>query len=376
MLELNNISLCIVDCSNYKKSIEAINLSTKDISFKEIVIITDEPKEFYSISNAKIYKTDKINSKEQYSHFIIYNLNNYINTDFVLIIQWDGYVKNVNAWTNDFLNYDYIGAPWWYQNPEFNVGNGGFSIRSKKLLNLLQTDLNIKQYYPEDHAICRTYGQYLKNKGITFAPEELAHKFSIEGLKNSKYGENYEGQFGFHSFRFTKFPNEVKQKIWMTKEEVDTVVEYLKPNDIMLEWGSGGSTLHFSKYVSKYISIEHDKEWYIKIRDLLKQNSNVNLYLIEANEERSIPTEKKQFKNYIEFVNKLNIKFDKVFIDGRGRQWCGIEVLPYLNKDALVFIHDWCRERYHSLLEYYDIVSEIKSTQEDSNGLVILRKKI
>ena len=80
------------------------------------------------------------------------NLNNYIDSDFVLIIQDDGHIVNPHLWDNEFLNYDYIGAPW-PNNKKWknrfskydekvssniirnfnlnNIGNGGFSLRSK-----------------------------------------------------------------------------------------------------------------------------------------------------------------------------------------------------------------------------------------------------
>ena len=34
-------------------------------------------------------------------------------------------------------------------------------------------------------------------------------------------------------------------KIWMSQEEIDLITSKLKSTDIMLEWGSGGSTTEF-----------------------------------------------------------------------------------------------------------------------------------
>ena len=56
----------------------------------------------------------------------------------MLIIQHDGFILNHKAWDNEFLNYDYIGAPvYWMGNKLIEVGNGGFSLRSKKLLKII-----------------------------------------------------------------------------------------------------------------------------------------------------------------------------------------------------------------------------------------------
>lgn len=130
-------------------------------------------------------------SLADYSHLAVKGLNEHINTDFVMLFQNDGFIDNVDKWTDRFLDYDYIGAPWWYKDHN-NVGNGGFSVRSRKLLEVLAVDPHIKKVVPEDHHICRTYGDYLReHHGIEFAPEELALQFSVE------HG-TYRDQFGFH----------------------------------------------------------------------------------------------------------------------------------------------------------------------------------
>jgi hypothetical protein len=372
MLNLDTVTLVIVDCLYYEQALKAIKESTKDISYAKIKIFTNNDSWTKDL-NAETIIIPKIEDKQAYCKFLMKSLNSYIDTSHILLIQWDGYVKNPNAWTNEFLEYDYIGAPWWY--PTHNVGNGGFSLRSKKLLETLQKDSNISLLYPEDHHICRTYGNYLTSLGIKFAPEPLAARFAIEGLKNSKYGENYTNQFGFHSLAFTRFPEEYRHRVWMTNEEINTIRKYLKPTDIMLEWGSGGSTLYFSHFVDYYYSIEHDTEYYNSIEDEIFNRNNIVLKLVPNNSPRSLPTKKEEFIDYIRAVNTFNKKFDKVLIDGRARQWCGIEVLPYIDNNSIIFVHDWVRDRYHTLLEYYYIVEEIPSNQLDANGLVVLRKK-
>ena len=80
----------------------------------------------------------RVASAREYSRFVIKDLLRDIATDFVQIIQWDGYVINGPAWTNEFLDYDYIGARWWFRKHDRNVGNGGFSLRSRRLLEALQ----------------------------------------------------------------------------------------------------------------------------------------------------------------------------------------------------------------------------------------------
>ena len=54
---------------------------------------------------------DDCESYADYNKRCVSELNNYFDTDFCLIVQFDGKIINPSAWTNDFFNYDYIGAP-------------------------------------------------------------------------------------------------------------------------------------------------------------------------------------------------------------------------------------------------------------------------
>ena len=195
MIQLPKVTLVCVDCLNHLGAIKAILKSVEGIKFANVLFLTD--KLFYS-DKCKSITIDKINSKKEYSYFMMTKLNEFIDTDFCLVIQYDGYVINPELWTDDFLNYDYIGAPWWYN--ENNVGNGGFSLRSKKLLQTL-SEMNIKEsdvesYHPEDDLICRKYGNELKEKGFKFAPTLIAKQFSYEPNVKREPFKNHT--FGFH----------------------------------------------------------------------------------------------------------------------------------------------------------------------------------
>lgn len=191
MIYLGDVTLVCIDCLYYEKSIQAINKSIENIQFREVLFFSDKifhSKDFHTI------EIEKINSKQQYSEFVFKKLVNYINSDFVLIIQWDGFIINPNKWNNEFLKYDYIGAAWWYKD-NFNVGNGGFSLRSKKLLKVLQKQ-EFNDLHPEDDKICRKYRSQLEKLNIKFAPEMIATKFSFE--RNGKYNNFKADTFGFH----------------------------------------------------------------------------------------------------------------------------------------------------------------------------------
>ena len=156
--------------------------------------VFEKMKQSYSFRDCKFF--DHTKTLEDYNKFMVSDLNSEIVDGHVLVIQYDGYILNPAAWTNDFLNYDYIGAPWITQPwpKAFTVGNGGFSLRSKKFLEhsskLEYCDFTI----PEDVFLCRVNGQKLQDSGIKFAPFSVAYDFSVEDLP-------YKDQFGFHGKR-------------------------------------------------------------------------------------------------------------------------------------------------------------------------------
>ena len=132
---------------------------------------------------------------EKYSDFVVHDLNENIDSSFCMLIQTDGYPVKIDAWKDDFLKYDYIGAPWFTQMevPErMIVGNGGFSIRSKRFLEeSCKLPEKGAETHPEDVFLCREKHDELVESGVVFAPWEVARLFSVEDAP-------YAGQFGFH----------------------------------------------------------------------------------------------------------------------------------------------------------------------------------
>lgn len=191
MKHLPQVTLVCVDTKNYAQAIGAIRKSLLQITPAKTLFFTNLKASSPNFP-FDIVKIDEIKSKEEYSHFIVKELWKHINTDFVLVVQHDGYVLNGDAWEGEFLEYDYIGAPWLYIDGR-NMGNGGFSIRSKKLMEIIGNDSGIEITHPEDDAIGRLYRDYLeKNYNIKFAPDELGDKFSFE------LREPICPTFGFH----------------------------------------------------------------------------------------------------------------------------------------------------------------------------------
>ena len=205
MLDLENVTLIAVTSVRIEAALWALKYSSKYIRFAVVKLLTHET---ISDEEVKIVKIDKLDY-DGYSKFIVYELHKYFDTDFVLLIQDDGYIINPHLWKSEFLTYDYIGAPWEIPNDNYSyrdpfgnirrVGNGGFSLRSKKL-SRLAADLNLPWqsfhgYYHEDGFICVNNAHIYEKHGCIFAPLEIAVLFSQEIELLETRGVE---PFGFH----------------------------------------------------------------------------------------------------------------------------------------------------------------------------------
>jgi len=105
----------------------------------------------------------------------------YVDYDRVLIFQHDSGLLRYGI--DDFLEYDYVGAPWKesapWAHPERLGGNGGLSLRNpRKMLELI----DIKDYeyrYGNEDVFYVRFG-YMVDMNI--APYEVCKKFSCESM--------------------------------------------------------------------------------------------------------------------------------------------------------------------------------------------------
>lgn len=197
-MKLPNVTLLCADTGSHALALHAILHSMSKCDFGHVVWLTDqEPPKLPQLEHIQVEIIPTIESSLDYSKVVLKTLLPYVKTSHVLIIQWDGYVLNPNAWNDEFLNGDYIGAPWHWHEEGMRVGNGGFSLRSKKLLNALQ-DSEIQVDNNEDTLICHKYRKFLKKKyDIKIASEYLAELFSFETHLRGISTFGFHGLFNF-----------------------------------------------------------------------------------------------------------------------------------------------------------------------------------
>lgn len=195
-LKLPSVTLFSIDAHDIAGVLRAAEICQREIEFGAAVVITER----------MFPGATREEGRSNYSKFMIKHLTEYFTTSHVLTFHNDGYIQNPRAWKDEWMEWDYIGACWdWYN--EHQNGNGGFSLRSKKLCDILAKDDHIDDYMPEDDRIARKYRPYLEEKyGIKFAPVEVCKKFSIEGYGLRQEFNVWNGEFGFHGYLTKELP--------------------------------------------------------------------------------------------------------------------------------------------------------------------------
>ena len=191
MLKLSNITLLCVETREPDLAHWAIDRCLSGTQFAKVVLITNLDCVSAKRAYIEYVQAPPINTTKDYSELLLTGISHYVVSTHVLIIQWDSFVIHPDLWSDEFLRYDYIG-PVWPHHPETPVGNGGFSLRSKKLLDIIQRPGFVKKH-PEDYCICADNRDFLEENEIKIAPAKVAERFAVERTK-------WHEAFGFHGF--------------------------------------------------------------------------------------------------------------------------------------------------------------------------------
>ena len=182
---------------------------------------------------------------------------------------------------------------------------------------------------------------------------------------------------------YEKLSGKLIPKPWMKYREIEIIKEILinlKPKKC-LEWGAGFSTLYFPKLLdnnAQWISIEHEKEWFKKIRNLNK-NPNVKIYLVEPNNypwsDEYGDGSYSDLRDYIEYPTKFG-KFDFILVDGRARKHCLMKAYELLSNNGIVVLHDANRIYYHKPFKLFKHSLLLTDYRKDAGGIWIGSKEL
>jgi len=194
MLDLPDVTLVIIETRQHELGRLAVNDCLRHATFGDLLIFTDKPEMF--LDQGRVIEVPDWPKKIGWSRFNWQEVSPHIRTSHVLGIQWDSWIVDPDMWRDEFLNYDYIGAPWWYKDG-MNVGNGGFCLRSTKLLRYVRKH---RDRFPcvndlDDDLLCRKYRPALQDEGFAWAPESVAIDFAFECVRLFERKRH----FGFHA---------------------------------------------------------------------------------------------------------------------------------------------------------------------------------
>lgn len=209
MINLKNVTLLCLTSVYFSGHIQSLLRSMENIKFGSVKFLSHEPPD--DLPSEIVWEnTKKVLTYTGYSEYCIFDLHKHVETEFCLLTQYDSWVVNPDLWDEKFLEYDYIGAPWPYSPDHFTdergilqrVGNGGFSLRSKKLLEVpkntkIDWDVNRPN---EDTTIGVVNRVKYENAGCKFAPLDVAIKFAHEMDIDENKGVP---SFGFHRYHPT-----------------------------------------------------------------------------------------------------------------------------------------------------------------------------
>lgn len=222
-LQLPDVTLIAMTSVNVKATVKAMQYSMRGIDFGEAVLVTHR-KPFMLPKEIRYRHTSKLTHIDDFNYKTVYELGEYVNTKFALLVHADGFVVNPDSFRDEFLDYDYIGSPWpmptndlMYRDIHGNlcrVGNS-VSIRSKRLM-----DFPKKSNMPwtpedgcfnEDGFICCRMRHLFEAEGMTYAPLEVAVYFGHEHMIPELKGRNIR-PFVFHKWWGTNagYPNFIK----------------------------------------------------------------------------------------------------------------------------------------------------------------------
>jgi len=221
LLLLPDVTLCCVDTRSVPQAFYALRQCMAHARFGRVLFWGPKPESRYGEPPDGIdwVTIPALTGIQDYNRIVLKDLAAHIHTSHMLIVQWDGFITHPELWRSDFLSVDYIGPPWYHGGHPGLVGNGGFSLRSKRLLDALASLQNLDTTEPEDMVICVQRRDELEREhGIRFASLEMAQAFGCE------YG-TYRASFGFHGMHnFAHVMDEATLSTWLSQAPADILV--------------------------------------------------------------------------------------------------------------------------------------------------------
>ena len=184
-----------------------------------------------TISNKiKIIKTNYDNLfPSDYSRFLSsLDFWNLLEGEKILIYQEDSIIFKTNV--DDFLKWDYIGAPWLEHQDDTNggVGNGGISLRTKSVMMQVINTIGI-----DDVKMNKSTLNYMRNTNSTCPPEDvyfckIMEDYSIGLLADRKSASDFSTESILNRNSFAGHNFWISDANWMERIFENNVIQFKK----------------------------------------------------------------------------------------------------------------------------------------------------
>ena len=203
---LKDVTLLAYSSHEVPQTIASLQKCQEGLDFAETKLLCHEKPD--GLPENILYEfAPEINDIDDFNYYMFLELGKHVNTSHVLYVQAHAWILHPELWDNEWLQYDWIGSPWKVipnayltdDGERIRNGNGGFSLRSKRLLDaphILGLKLEERQgYFNEDGNLAVYHRAKLLEYGIKYAPVEVAARFAYENAVPENIGIP---PFGYH----------------------------------------------------------------------------------------------------------------------------------------------------------------------------------
>ena len=127
---------------------------------------------------------------------------------------------------------------------------------------------------------------------------------------------------------------------WMNFGIIKFLEERLNRSLHIFEFGTGYSTLFYSRHVDSVRSVEYDEKWYNTLSS--QKPKNVEL-LFRENDVDGV---------YCRAIQESDETYDVVVVDGRDRVNCVKQSIDHLSEAGVILLDDSHRQEYSEAIEY------------------------
>lgn len=154
------------------------------------------------------------------------------------------------------------------------------------------------------------------------------------------FKKSYLTEQGWYISHFKKRPlNKYSEPIpWLTYPFMDFLSPRLTKEFNIFEFGSGNSTIFFSKRIRNIISIESNYKWYNEVKACLPSNAQI-IY--------------RESNNYADAILDYKKSFDIVIIDGVNRNECAKNTVNALKDNGVIILDNSNRIEYLPTFELF-----------------------